>query len=187
MSVETPFTKVARIEQQYSLEGRGSGRLDGSPRLGYDVISRKIGATTIYRAYRDGTLENHDIVQVTPLAPDLLNLDIERPSTDMHVVAALTQIALFEYMKAWKDVRGQNGEGAKVVSFIALGDNPESNSPLQPLFGDVLGMEGMSVYTDQNEVVYAGDLAEVHGNALHSLRQSRPPLSIQSTLPAKAA
>lgn len=181
MTAEIEFAKVAYIGEQYSLEGRGSGRLDGPPRQGHDVLRGKLGEATVYMTYGAGELRDQHIVAVAPFAPDTLELKIERPGADKYIAAALTQLALFEYVK------DKSGGKTKVISFIPLNDNPETDTPLQPLFGEVLGMEGQSVYTSQNEVIYVGDLAEVHGNAVHALRQSRPPLSIRPTPPASAA
>ena len=188
MSTEVKFSRIARVEEQYSLEDMGHGRLGGPSRRGYDIVRGRLGAATVYMTYGAGEVRDHNIVAVAPLAPDMLELRIERSGADKYVTAALTHLALLEYVKAWKDVKDQNGNGAKVISFIPLSDNPEADAPLHPLYGEMLGMEGLSRSTDQGEVIYMGDLAEVHGNATHALsRQSRPPLSIRPTPPMEAA
>lgn len=164
---EASFSRIGRIEAQYSLEGEGRFN---PPRPGVNIVRGKLGEATIYMTYGPGQLRDQNIIAVAPFAPDTLELRVEKLNNP-HLVAALTHLALLDYVK--------RGEAVDVVSFVARHlDNDEADISADPLLRGLLGMEGESHLTRQGELIYRGDVRDVHGNAMHALRRPTPPLTI---------
>lgn len=157
---ERPYVRVARIEEQDSVGNENRHKRSEEPK-GFDIYrsSRRDGSVL----YRVDSETKATVKRTTPDTVEFSFSDYERVEPKM-----ATALALVAFAEIATD---RTSTVKKVVSFVPRNlENPEydSGSP-DPLFVDVLGMEGEGI-TPEGELHYKGEPREMLWAATEALR-----------------